>query len=163
MIVQLFVICLGPICIPMWGLFPVLLVFWNKIMAFFFGKKEAVAVEVKGKDGQRITSGVVTIKSAKNFASIIESSEIPVLVDFTATWCGPCQRIKPFFLELSSRYHAEFLQVDVDEFEKIAGDAGISSMPTFQLYFQGEKIGEFSGANEEKLEALLSSNSAKNK
>ena len=147
----------------MWGLLPVLLVFYNKIVAFFFGKKEAAVAEVRGKDGKRVTSGVVTIKDAKQYASVLESSEVPVLVDFTATWCGPCQRIKPFFLKLSSRYHAEFLQVDVDEFESVARDAGITSMPTFQLYFQGEKIGEFSGANEEKLEALLSSNTAKNK
>ena len=120
-------------------------------------------MEVKGKDEKKVTSGVVEIKSAKEYENIMNTSKVPVLVDFTATWCGPCQKIKPFFHELSSRYNAEFIQVDVDEHDDIAGKAGISAMPTFQLYSDGKKVGELTGANVTKLEALLSSNTAKNK
>jgi thioredoxin 1 len=160
---MLFVVCLGPICVPIWGLFPVLILFFQKIKAYIFGEKEAPPVMVKGKDEERKTQGVVTIESEEQYNEILNSSTVPVLVDFTATWCGPCQRIKPFFKKLSGEYNAEFLQVDVDDRDDIAGKAGVSSMPTFHLYFDGKKIGEVIGAKEDGIESLLKQNSAKNK
>ena len=164
---MLFVVCLGPICVPIWGLFPVLLLFFQKIKSYLLGEKipsgDETLANIKGKEEKRMTTGVVTIESEEQYNKIVSSSKVPVLVDFTATWCKPCQRIKPFFKKLSGNYNAEFLQVDVDKWEKIAAKCGVSSMPTFQLFFDGNKVGEVIGADEEGIEGLLKQNSAKNK
>ncbi|XP_037531672.1 thioredoxin [Nematolebias whitei] len=76
-----------------------------------------------------------------------------VVVDFTATWCGPCKMIAPVFEELSIRYKGQviFLKVDVDEVADLCQQCGIRSMPTFQFYKNGKKVHEFSGANQSKL------------
>ncbi|XP_029026234.1 thioredoxin-like [Betta splendens] len=77
-----------------------------------------------------------------------------VVVDFTATWCGPCRMIGPVFEELStnSEYsNVVFLKVDVDEASDVSGECNISCMPTFQFFKNGSKVHEFSGADKNKL------------
>ncbi|XP_062373196.1 thioredoxin [Sardina pilchardus] len=76
-----------------------------------------------------------------------------VVVDFTATWCGPCQSIAPFYESLSQKYtDAVFLKVDVDDSQDVAQECDIKCMPTFHFYKNGQKVDEFSGSNREKLE-----------
>jgi len=75
-----------------------------------------------------------------------------IVVDFTATWCGPCQFIAPKFAELGeANPDCEFVKVDVDANDETAAACGIEAMPTFQFYKGGEKIFEMSGADIEKL------------
>merc|ERR1712046_388367 len=82
-----------------------------------------------------------------------------VIVDFTATWCGPCQRIAPFFAELATKYpDCVFVKVDVDENEEVAAMCSVSAMPTFHAMKNGEKVDELVGASNEKLEALVTKN-----
>ncbi|KAL1778346.1 thioredoxin [Sigmodon hispidus] len=79
-----------------------------------------------------------------------------VVVDFSATWCGPCKMIKPFYHSLSEKYsNVVFLEVDVDDCQYVAAECEVKCMPTFQFYKKGQKVGEFSGANKEKLEASI--------
>jgi thioredoxin 1 len=94
------------------------------------------------------------IASAEEFAAIKAAGK-PVVVDFTASWCGPCKSIAPFFEELAAKYpEIEFVKIDVDELEDVAGECGISAMPTFQVYSNGVKVSEMTGADKEKLAAL---------
>ncbi|CAL1277124.1 unnamed protein product [Larinioides sclopetarius] len=79
-----------------------------------------------------------------------------VVVDFTASWCGPCRRIAPFFEELGRRYPAIiFLKVDVDQCPETATSQGVTSMPTFIFYKNKMKIGQVSGADSAALEAKV--------
>ncbi|KAM4808617.1 thioredoxin-like [Rhinophrynus dorsalis] len=76
-----------------------------------------------------------------------------VVVDFTATWCGPCKMIAPFFASLSDKYtDVVFIKVDVDDAQDVASHCEIKCMPTFHFYKNGDKIHEFSGANQASLE-----------
>eukprot|EP00250_Pteridium_aquilinum_P009733 c18895_g1_i2 orf=248-607(-) len=76
-----------------------------------------------------------------------------VVVDFTATWCGPCKFIGPFFVELSEKYpNLIFLKVDVDDHSDISQEWEIRAMPTF-LFIQDSKTSEkIVGANKSELE-----------
>lgn len=79
-----------------------------------------------------------------------------VVVDFFAQWCGPCKKIAPYVEELSKEFAGvSFLKVDVDELPDVATDEGISSMPTFRFYRDGQKIGEVVGASHQKLKELV--------
>ncbi|XP_018976765.1 thioredoxin [Cyprinus carpio] len=81
-----------------------------------------------------------------------------VVVDFTATWCGPCQNIGPVFKELSEKQensNVVFLKVDVDDAQDVATFCDVKCMPTFHFYKNGKKIDEFSGSNKAKLEEML--------
>ena len=78
-----------------------------------------------------------------------------IVIDFTATWCGPCQRIAPFYEKLSTndKYVTKclFYKVDVDDCGDISAYYAISSMPTFQFYLNGKKIDELIGADTDEL------------
>merc|ERR1712216_243581 len=82
-----------------------------------------------------------------------------VVVDFTATWCGPCQRIGPKFVEMADEFtDCVFVKVDVDQNEETSAACGISCMPTFQFYKNGTKVAEIQGADENKLRTTVSAN-----
>ncbi|XP_032400038.1 thioredoxin b [Etheostoma spectabile] len=105
------------------------------------------------------------VRSVENLAEfkaiLAEAGDKLVVVDFTATWCGPCKQIAPAF-EKESKDSANknviFLKVDVDEAEDVSAHCKINCMPTFMFFKNGEKVDEFSGANintlMEKLSAL---------
>ncbi|KAI3376332.1 hypothetical protein L3Q82_016814, partial [Scortum barcoo] len=89
------------------------------------------------------------------FLSILkENKDKLVVVDFTASWCGPCKMIGPEFDRLSKlpEYaNVVFLKVDVDDGSDVSEHCKINCMPTFQFYKNGEKVDEFSGANKDTL------------
>mmetsp|Transcript_127633 Transcript_127633/g.190290 ORF Transcript_127633/g.190290 Transcript_127633/m.190290 type:complete len:106 (+) Transcript_127633:63-380(+) len=79
-----------------------------------------------------------------------------VVVDFTASWCGPCKYIGPVFEKLAEENpEAEFVKVDVDEADDVAAQCGIQAMPTFHFYRGGAKIAEMMGADQNKLIELI--------
>ncbi|XP_023800084.1 thioredoxin [Cyanistes caeruleus] len=81
-----------------------------------------------------------------------------IVVDFSATWCGPCKMIKPFFHSLCEKYgDVVFIEIDVDDAQDVASHCDVKCMPTFQFYKNGKKVQEFSGANKEKLEETIKS------
>ena len=104
--------------------------------------------------------GVVGLHSDAEWATALALTkshpEIAMIVDFTAVWCGPCQKIAPDFARLAKEHPtALFVKVDVDELEDVSQEAGIMAMPTFQVYKSGSKAEEMSGANVDKLEAFV--------
>ncbi|BCS27919.1 thioredoxin family protein [Aspergillus puulaauensis] len=85
------------------------------------------------------------------------TSSGPVVVDFFATWCGPCKAIAPVVGKLSETYtDVRFLQVDVDKARSIAQEHEIRAMPTFVLYKDGKLLDKrVVGGNMKELEEQI--------
>lgn len=96
---------------------------------------------------------VVNIKNDTEFKNHLASTEKLVIVDFTASWCGPCLRIAPFYKQLSEKFpQGLFLKVDINVCENTAMAHGVTSMPTFMFFKNNTKIDCFSGADTKLLE-----------
>lgn len=96
----------------------------------------------------------------QNFASqVVEAShQQPVLVDFWATWCGPCQSLMPILEQLAQSYQGKFLlaKVEIDSQQGLASQFGVRSVPTVKLVKNGQIVDEFTGAlPESQIRALL--------
>ena len=82
------------------------------------------------------------ILTSDNFESEVIASEIPVLVDFWATWCGPCKMLGPVISQIADEYEGKVKvgKVNVDEEEELAAKYGIQSIPTVLLFKGGEVV-----------------------
>ena len=80
-----------------------------------------------------------------------------VVVDFYATWCGPCKAIAPQIEAMSTGEFSavKFLKVDVDECEEVAMEYNITAMPTFIFIKNGKKVDDMMGANPDKLKSMI--------
>jgi len=79
-----------------------------------------------------------------------------VLIDFFATWCGPCKVIAPKLEAFSVAYpNVVILKVDVDDADDVALKYSISAMPTFKVFKNGLEVDSLLGADEGKLEAMI--------
>lgn len=81
------------------------------------------------------------------FESEVIQANVPVLVDFSATWCGPCQKMAPLIDELASEYDgkAKVVKVDVDNSQDLATKYGVMSVPTIVLLKSGEVVNKWIG------------------
>lgn len=77
----------------------------------------------------------------ENFENEITQSDVPVLVDFSATWCGPCKKLEPIVEELATEYKGKLkvAHVDVDQARASAQKFGVMSVPTV-LYIKGGEV-----------------------
>lgn len=81
----------------------------------------------------------MTILTKENFDAEVLASEKPVVVDFWASWCGPCMMLKPIFEELSGEMpNVKFCKADVDDERELAIEYGVQSIPTLLVFKGGE-------------------------
>ena len=96
-----------------------------------------------------------------NFESL-KNGQLPLVVDFWATWCGPCRALAPTVKQLADEYDGRVVvgKCDVEEAEDIAMQYGIRNIPTLIFFKDGKVVDKFVGAGskaklQEKIEALL--------
>ena len=87
--------------------------------------------------------------------ALIKGSK-PVVLQFSAEWCGPCKMISSKIVKMSEEYeNIEFRYVDVDKAEELARDYNVSSLPSFFLIKEGKNVNQVIGANESKLRDII--------
>ncbi len=96
--------------------------------------------------------------SKKSFGQLIKTSEVPVLVDFYADWCGPCKILSPTVREVAASFHGrvKVIKVDVDRNQHAAIKYGIRGVPTLILFHKGRILWRQAGVlNKRQLQAIL--------
>ncbi|MCH2352420.1 MAG: thioredoxin [Dehalococcoidia bacterium] len=85
--------------------------------------------------------------SDNTFESDVLQSDLPVLVDFWAPWCGPCRMVAPVVEELADDYDGQvkFVKLNTDENPMVASQYGIRSIPTLLIFKGGEQVGQVVG------------------
>jgi thioredoxin 2 len=101
-----------------------------------------------GKCRKPLTGGEPVTGSDGNFRRFIERSDLPVVVDFWATWCGPCIQFAPVFSAAASDLatRAVFLKLDTESNPQTAARFQIRSIPTLMVFHRGRELGRLAGA-----------------
>jgi thioredoxin 1 len=119
---------------------------------------ETNALETGGPGAVVESAAAVGDISDSRFKSEVLESDTPVLVDFWATWCGPCKVMHPVIKALATEYdgRVKVLRMDVDKNPKTTGKYDITEIPTFLFFKGGTKVASFTGVTpKERLDEAI--------
>lgn len=87
-------------------------------------------------------------KQFGSFAELLQSSSLPILVDFYAPWCGPCQLMAPILEKVGTqvRDKVQIVKINTDQYPEIASQYHVRALPTFIIFRDGQPIDRFEGA-----------------
>ena len=105
-----------------------------------------------------MASAKVRVFTDDNFDQEVLKSDVPVIVDFTATWCGPCKALAPIIEQLATELDgkARVGKLDVDDAPATAGKYGIRGVPTVMVFKQGQRAAQHVGlTTKQKLVELI--------
>ncbi|KAJ1443701.1 Thioredoxin-like superfamily [Sesbania bispinosa] len=117
-----------------------------------------------GGDEHEESSRVITHHSSArwqlHFNELKDSSQL-VVIDFSASWCGPCRFIEPAIHAMAEKFtDVVFIKIDVDELSDVAQEFQVQAMPTFVLTKKGKEIERVVGAKKDELEKKIEKNRA---
>ncbi|KAI3722368.1 hypothetical protein L2E82_33404 [Cichorium intybus] len=132
----------------------------GSVVSALMGGGEQTAAD--GGDASSEESRVIEFHSSNRWQlHYNQSKQSPKLmvVDFSASWCGPCKMLEPFIRSLASKYQEiDFIKIDVDELQDVAQQFGVQAMPTLVLLKQGKEVGRVIGAKSNELEKKILQN-----
>ena len=94
--------------------------------------------------------------TAENFETLVIKSCKPILVDFWAEWCAPCRSITPLLEEFSIQQNkVSIAKINVQEYQSIAGQYNVMSIPTLLLFKEGRVLKQVIGADHKAIKAII--------
>jgi thioredoxin 1 len=99
-------------------------------------------------ENHRMSSELIKHITDDSFSSDVLQSDVPVLVDYWAEWCGPCKMIAPILDEMSKDYDGrlQIAKMNVDDNREVPSKFGIRGIPTLMIFKGGQKVAEITGA-----------------